>query len=467
MQPNDIPLNEISDIISESYKDITSILKAAGSPKRLKILSFLLKGPKSFSFILDHLKIKRTTINHHLDLLMESKLIEKENFGVYRLTESGIEFIVNIVNAYQIINNSSQKNQEKLIKEYVNWPDFIKEPRIINEKKFNNPPLYEGGWNSYISSITGVLNFLGVPYDYYYISGVSGFCFLTCLPSIIKTSLIKEDLPQEAWKDIYNATESFGWKLKKWEKVRENPGKWNLTGEDIDLSLKVFNQVKSVIDSLNTPVLLYGIHHTGYGIVNGYRNDSYLVSSFLRHEGREEVSVRFDQLRVIDKFIYIYFDEKIKPLSVESMEKQSLKRAIRFSKSENYSKRGYYTGPKAWDYWITSLMGESTDKIDRFGNSISGIYYFDQKEISQEYLDRLSRKYKNTPQGSSLKEASKSYRNAKMEMEKFTVLFPYFEPENSILRPEKRKKGIEILKNVKKYELEAIESMEEAYRNWV
>ncbi|MCJ7648758.1 MAG: winged helix-turn-helix domain-containing protein, partial [Candidatus Lokiarchaeota archaeon] len=80
MEPG-ITTDDILKIILESYKDITMILKAAGSSKRILILGYLLKGPRSFSFMLDRLKIKRTSITHHLDLLLKSKLIEKEEWG--------------------------------------------------------------------------------------------------------------------------------------------------------------------------------------------------------------------------------------------------------------------------------------------------------------------------------------------------------------------------------------------------
>ena len=460
-----IKLDDVSKIILESYKDITIILKAAGSSKRLVILAYLLKGPKSFSFMLDRLKVKRTTINHHLDLLLRSKLIEKEEWGRYQITEAGIEFIISIVKSYRVISDNTQNEQEKILNEWPEWPDFLKEPRIINESKVSNPALYEGGWNSYISSITGVLNFLGVQHDYVYISGITGYCFLVSIPGVIRTSLIKENNPADVWQEIYEGTESFGWQLKKWEQKRNSPGKWNLIGEDVELALKVFNQVKEIIDN-DTPVILFGIHGAGFGIINGYRNDSYLVSSYYRKEGRNEVPVRFDQLQILDKFIYYYFEKKKEKEETEVIEKKALVRALKFAKGTTYSNGGYYVGPQTYDFWIYMLEKGKEENIDKFGNSVLGIYYFDAKDVTFEYLNRLARKYKNTPQGVNLREASKNYREAKIQLEKFTVLFPYFEPENSSLTLDKRKKGAEILKNVKISEIEAINNLEKSIEKW-
>ena len=462
-----LPTDDISKIILESYKDITMVLKAAGSSKRLIILGYLLKGPISFSFMLDRLKIKRTTINHHLDLLLKSKLIEKEEWGKYQITEVGVEFIVSIVKAYKLISDNSQNEQEKILNEWPEWPDFLKVPRIINENKVSNPALYEEGWNSYISSITGVLNFLGVQHNYVYISGITGYCFLVSIPGIIRTSLIKERNPADVWQEIYRGTESFGWQLKKWEQRRNNPGKWNITGRDLDSALKVFNQVKEIIDNYETPVILFGIHGAGFGIINGYRNDSYLVSSYYRKEGRNEVPVRFDQLRILDKFIYYYFETKNEKEEIEVIEKRAMERALEFAKGTTYSNGGYNVGPQAYDFWIYMLNKGKEENIDLYGNSVLGIYYYDAKDVTFEYLNRLARKYVNTPQGVNIKEASKNYRDAKMQLEKFTVLFPYFEPENSSLTLDKRKKGSEILKNVKISEMEAIDNLEKSIEKWV
>jgi len=203
-----------------------------------------------------------------------------------------------------------------------------------------------------------------------------------------------------------------------------------------------------------------------FGIINGYRNDSYLVSSYYRKEGRNEVPIRFDQLSILDKFIYYYFGKKKEKEETEVIEKKALERALKFAKGTTYSNGGYYVGPQAYDFWIYMLEKGKEENIDKFGNSVLGIYYFDAKDVTFEYLNRLARKYKNTPQGVNLREASKNYREAKMQLEKFTVLFPYFEPENSSLTLDKRKKGAEILKNVKISEIEAINNLEKSIEKW-
>ncbi|MFX1274423.1 MAG: hypothetical protein ACFFBP_18810 [Promethearchaeota archaeon] len=459
-------MEKISELILDSVKEITSVLKTMGSTNRLKILAYLVDAPRNFAFILNRLKIKRTTLNHHIDLLIGASLIEKEEWGRYKITDDGLKFLKTITETYQHISLKQQREHQELINEYNQWPQFYREPRVINETIITNKALFQGGWNSYISGISGVLISLEVPYDYIYINGMTGYCFITCVPGIIKTSSIKEIIPKIAWEEIYKGTESFGWKLEKWEKKRVYPGKWNLIGEDIDLALKVFNNIVSIIEKYDTPVVLFGIQGTGFGIVNGYRNDSYLVSSYFRVEGREEEPIRFDQLRLLDKFIYYYFHKNVEKNDIRVEEKESINRAINFAEGSKYSQEGFTFGPLAFDLWMDLLESAKDDEIDIYGNSILGQYYYDCKYQGAEYLDRLSRKYRSSPQGDYLKNAYQEYRDAKMHLEKFIVLFPYFEPNNNSLSSENRKKGISILKDVKECEKRTIENLEKAYFNW-
>lgn len=459
-------MKKIYSTILGSLKEITSILKTMGSPNRLMILAYLMDSPRNFAYIMNKLKIKRTTLNHHLEMLMDKGLIEKEEWGRYKITEDGLKFLETITDTYQHMSSKQVIQHEELINEYNQWPQFYREPRVITENQVTNKALFQGGWNSYISSISGVLISLGVPYDYIYINGMTGYCFITCLPKIIKTSSIKELLPKIAWEEVYKGTESFGWKLESWGKKRTNPGKWNLIGEDTDTALSVFNQIVEIIDKHDVPIVLFGIQGTGFGIVNGYRNDSYLVSSYFRVEGREEVPVRFDQLRLLEKFVYYYFYKKVETNEIKSEEKESINRAIRFVDGNSYSKDGFTVGPTAYDLWIRVLESAKSEEIDLYGNSILGQYYYDCKYQGAEYLDRLSRKYRSSSQGEHLKNAYLEYRDAKMHLEKYIVLFPYFEPQHNNFSLENVKKGINILKKVKECEVRTIEYLEKAYFNW-
>jgi len=96
--------------INLSFLEITDILKALGNEKRIQILLILLKGPQSYSIIVQELALKKTAVSNHLTQLRKVKLIRREGNGVYEITGDGFQFIRAIENAYQ---NSPTRQAEK------------------------------------------------------------------------------------------------------------------------------------------------------------------------------------------------------------------------------------------------------------------------------------------------------------------------------------------------------------------
>ena len=87
--------------ISISFSEIVNILKALGNEKRVQILVLLLKGPQSYSTIVEELDLKKTAISNHLTKLRNVNLIKREGNGVYEITGDGLQFVRAIENAYQ------------------------------------------------------------------------------------------------------------------------------------------------------------------------------------------------------------------------------------------------------------------------------------------------------------------------------------------------------------------------------
>ncbi len=459
---NEMSLEESSQVLSNSFNDITNLLKAIASPKRLMVLNYLLQQPRNFSFLLNKLRIKRTTLVHHLDFLIETNLIDREDWGRYCITDIGLKFIKAITSTYQNIIFEQQEEHQQIINQYNQWPQFYRASGVIKENLVSNEAKYQSGWNSYISATSGVLISLGVPHDYIYIGGRTGYCFIVNATHLISASILSKN----AWQEIYKGTESFGWKMNLWKKKRKYSCAWQLENEDYDLGLDVFNQVAKIIDDYNTPVVLLGVHGSGFAIINGYQNDSYLVSTYYHIEGREEIPIRFDQLRLINKFTYFYFTKNQEKENPEFEDKKSIKRAIEFAKGIHFSQSDFTSGPQAYDTWIDVLSSGKKDHIEKIGNNILGQFDYDSKSIATEYLERLYYKYKENQQAQFLKDASQCYKKAMMELEPFTQMFPHPKQRNNNLTLESRNNGVKILKKVKNYQIDAIENLEKAYEKW-
>ena len=94
------PYDDLIESIEESFEEIVTIAKSLGNEKRLKILIFLLKRTNSFGSLMNKIKLKKTALSNHLSHLINAKLIEKVDFGVYSITGDGIEFMEAIERAY-------------------------------------------------------------------------------------------------------------------------------------------------------------------------------------------------------------------------------------------------------------------------------------------------------------------------------------------------------------------------------
>ncbi|MHA1507950.1 MAG: ArsR/SmtB family transcription factor [Promethearchaeota archaeon] len=93
--------DSLIESLIESSKEIVSILKSLGNEYRFQILLQLLTGAKSFGNIVKNVNREKTAISNHLYHLKNTNLIEKGDYGVYRISEDGIEFMKAIDSAFQ------------------------------------------------------------------------------------------------------------------------------------------------------------------------------------------------------------------------------------------------------------------------------------------------------------------------------------------------------------------------------
>jgi len=87
--------------LKESSMEIVSILKSLGNEYRFQILLQLLTGTKSFGTIVKNINREKTAVSNHLSHLINANLIEKGDYGIYRISEDGIEFMKAIDSAFQ------------------------------------------------------------------------------------------------------------------------------------------------------------------------------------------------------------------------------------------------------------------------------------------------------------------------------------------------------------------------------
>ena len=81
--------------------EIIPILKSLGNQGRFQILLYLLSGEKSFGNIVNEINKEKTAIANHLTHLIRVRLIERGNYGIYKISGDGIEFMKAIDSAFQ------------------------------------------------------------------------------------------------------------------------------------------------------------------------------------------------------------------------------------------------------------------------------------------------------------------------------------------------------------------------------
>ncbi|NHJ31555.1 MAG: winged helix-turn-helix transcriptional regulator, partial [Asgard group archaeon] len=108
----DYSLMELRESLQRSFNELMLVLKAFGTPNRLKILIILLEGPKTFQELIDSVEIKRTALSNHLVSLKDAFLVDKIHHGYYRITQKGLEFLYAINNAYQESQTSDALDKE-------------------------------------------------------------------------------------------------------------------------------------------------------------------------------------------------------------------------------------------------------------------------------------------------------------------------------------------------------------------
>ncbi len=110
--PDDNSLIELRESLQRSFNELMIVLKALGTPNRLKILIILLEEPKTFQELIDNVEIKRTALSNHLASLRNASLVDKIHHGYYRLTQKGLAFLYAIDIAYQKSQTSAILEKE-------------------------------------------------------------------------------------------------------------------------------------------------------------------------------------------------------------------------------------------------------------------------------------------------------------------------------------------------------------------
>ncbi len=434
----------------------SKLVKASAHPARLKVMALLAEGPREFGALQADVGLSKTALANHMNQMVEMGLVGRRERGRYILTEDGVHLLEAIGGFYAGSRSREERNAKRTMSQYAM-------PRAYEEEsKLGSPePIIAPSWISYTGAVSGALKAMGKDRDVTDVAGYTGYAFVlnvsrgqTCLSG--PTAL-------GVWDDITEATSVLGFRANAWCSDKGFPETEGgpLSAYDRERAKKVFGMIKREIDA-GRPVVLWGLPIPEYGIVKGYRGDSYLVSTCRHAAGQPDDPVRYDELQAPGCMHLVAFGGKVKG---EPDDREAVRRAVKMAEGR-WARPRYAAGPGAYEEWASVLEGgENRDgALTYLGQSYVTACYREGRRNAAEFLKRLARKHASKPQSKHLVKAAREYGEAERAMVELERLFPF--AFDGSLPKDKRKRGAALLRSAKPHEEAAIGHMREALAAW-
>ncbi len=455
---------ELQQKIFDFLEGFSDILSSLGNRKRIYIMSLLLDGPKLLTSIEKELKLGKTAVAHHINLLLSSKLIERITRGEYKISDDGLEFLRKNFNIYKSSSFKSKEETEQRQRRY-NLAYKLRTERNGIMKKISKEAKFQKHFLTFVGAMTGAFRSLGTKITADEIAGFTGYGFLLNVPK--KGLRPSSPTSHHGFDIIVKSLSKFGWKIKKYHEPESLPSDFSyskpLSMRDDARAKNLFEMIKKEIDK-DKPVVLWGVHVPEYGIVTGYNNDNYIVSSIHTLDERFRNQIPYNKLDA-EGAVYAYmFDRKIDSKIESKDHKGSIKRAIRFAESKKLACEIFVSGVDAYDTWIEQLEEGFTEDTKYFGNQYMINSYLDARKSVVEYLGKLIKIYRGTPQITELYQSFYEYQKVVKIYKVLSKLFPSRGFDS--VTEDKCKRAITLLGLLKKHELEAIACMKKAAEIW-
>ncbi|MHA1674800.1 MAG: winged helix-turn-helix domain-containing protein [Promethearchaeota archaeon] len=455
-------------VIHEEIYQISDILKSLANPKRLNLLMLLnTEAAQTFNNLKNFSAISKTALVNHLIILEKEGLIDHLSRGLYKITRKGKNFLDMNVNLYEKSINSDYFQTNTQLYPYEG---LFQAPEYMQEKiSVENPAQYPGAMNSFVASITGILNSLDKNYALSFINGFSGMSFLN--------NFTKDTIDGSShfkycdWDQILEATSRLGYQLHGYYDEHAFPTYYGtISLQDIDRAKILFETVKQEIKCYQKPVALFGILLPEYGIVNGCFQDYYMVHAYQKDMGYNGFPCQFYSLKTTNYMHAVFVREKSPPLTDKDY-KIALERAISFASqgaNEQQQQRQdiQVTGPQIFEEWAELLESNEIilKSLNPQANAFLAKYYAENKRHCAEFLQVLSEKYANKTFSFGIQKAMVKYQEIAEKMEEFAAFFPFNLGEPSPFFG--REKGAALLREIKSLEEKAIRFMQDSISMW-
>lgn len=434
--------------LRDNSKDLANVFKSLAHESRLEVLSHLVEGEKDLKFLLDATGMSKNGLVNHLATLMEAGIVDRVRRGKYRITGDGEGYVQDAVDQYLV----SERYQSK--RRRVNASMYRWRGNELSEKIISNPAVYKSSWFSYQGAVQGVMNSLGVDVSLSDVIAVSGYGWITNALRRHLCPSAPSAFHRDVWMANYEATRNLGIDV---EMVYCGEFKW---GEDQkptpDAIINAKKQYDEVVKEIGAdrPVVMWGIPIPEYGLVNGYKGEEYIVSTFRSIVNQPDTPIHYSGLMAPGGLMIMKFRDsfEIDPIDVAI---KTLKRGYKLGTGDVPIHQDYVLSPDAYDVLAKNLTAEEDhDENSHHGTAYTLACLMESKWGVSEYLKKVDPILEPT-----LQQASETYNMLHVTLKKCHELFPMGPGD---MAEDKCKKVADWLIESKKIELLALEGVKKA-----
>ena len=455
---------ELQKELFENLDSLSNLLNSLGHKKRIIILVHLLDGQKRFSFLEEKTALKKTALAHHLNLLSNSGLINKIDRGEYEVTQDGKELLGSIMRTYTSSSLRTLEVARSLQKSFF-FEYGLEEITTTKMKQVSSDPKFIPHNLTLLGAISGVMKALGSKISIDELAGLTGFCFLTVIGQdrLWVSAPTGHTLRNSFLEILSNSGWEFHMIVDKGSLPSDNDPTKPLSAIDEKRARNLLKLIKKEIDN-DRPVVLWGIPVPEWGIVKGYKDDNYIVSTFRHIEEKFENQIPYNKINAQGAISALFVKDVSKEKLTAEDYKESIKRAISISKENKYGREGHITGFSAYDRWAYLIENEKDMGTKYFGNAYIIKSFLAGRKSVVKYLKKISNINRNLPQQVSIEKAIKKYQKVVEFYEKLSELFPHI--YSGVLNQEKISKGASLIRILKKLEEEGVNYLEQALNEW-
>ena len=433
----------------DSTKNLAKILRILGHPKRIEILTLLHKSQQEYSVILRNIGISRTALANHLNLLVETGMIQRMERGSYSLTEDGRSFYDSSTRTYFESKARFQLERKQLLETYS-----FRGKKGGNELVIMKKLKWTPRWVSHMGSIEGTLKFLKQKISTGWLYGGTGHAFILNIHEGLCPS------GPTAWvsKMLFELAPNLGYKIAG-VFVRKSDSEFPRLQE------KAWAHAKQSIDD-GIPCYGWELEVPEFYVIKGYDNIGYHYSGPHCDDGKGPKP--WNELGISGTgIIEVYSVHPTEAANPKKVIKESFEKAIHHaSNPDDIIFPGYRSGLEGYDLWISAIQDGSAVTM---GNAYNAAVWAECRKYAVEFLKEANKKL--TRDVKPLIDTSLShYQDVSKNLDLLAKLFP-FSPGMSpkpIGVSSKNSDGVEYLtaaRNAEEKGLDSLKPIVEALNN--